>query len=151
MGRSRTIVDQHRSDLLGARSRPPLSDVTPFILLQGAVSALSLAWGGKMEREGIDAAARMALLATANQLEEARMRSELPAVENPLTKLPNRRLSLRELAKALRRSGRRRKCRCADLSGSTGATEAVRRGGPVAPHATDCASVQTDAVYWRRG
>ena len=44
------MVDQHRSDVLGARSRPRWSDVTPFILLQRAVGALTPAGQGRWTR-----------------------------------------------------------------------------------------------------
>ena len=44
------------------------------------------------------------LLSTVKQLEEARMQAELRSLEDPLTRLPNRRLFLRRLAGALERA-----------------------------------------------
>jgi diguanylate cyclase (GGDEF)-like protein len=55
------------------------------------------------------------LLTTVKQLEEARLQAELRALEDPLTKLANRRLFLRRLADSLRRSKTTPKHMCAVL------------------------------------
>lgn len=55
------------------------------------------------------------LVATVKQLEEARTQAELLSLEDPLTKLPNRRLFLRELAVALRHARQLQDYFCAVL------------------------------------
>ena len=82
----------------------------PIEVLQLA-HALTAKWEAaklaKMQREELDrlvAERTSELLAAMKQLEEARMQAELLSLEDPLTKLPNRRLFLRELAQAMRRA-----------------------------------------------
>ncbi len=55
------------------------------------------------------------LLTTVKQLEEARVQAELLSLEDPLTRLPNRRFFLRELARALRRAAKAPNYCCAVL------------------------------------
>lgn len=84
--------------------------------------ALTAKWeAARMVRTQMDKLDRLVaertaeLLATVKQLEEARMQAELLSLEDPLTKLPNRRLFLRELARALRRAEKVQDYRCAVL------------------------------------